>query len=123
MRMTRITMTTTLTVRKMVRAPQRIGESFDGILGFGGALPDMSGFCPGTASSTPSLVGGGFLPDFGESLTSGLISVGMVLVRSGQRKSDKQTYNNNIGHALRLMSDNCDYSMITTNKKALDLAI
>ena len=60
MRMIRITIITTLTVRKMVRAPQRIGESFDGSLGFGGALPGASGFCPGTASSTPSLVGTGF---------------------------------------------------------------
>ena len=74
---------TTLTARNTVRAPQRIGASLDGSFGFGGESPLWTvGFCPGTASSTPSLVGTGFCPFSGESLTRGLISDGIVLVRS-----------------------------------------
>ena len=53
----------TLTARNTERAPQRIGASFEGILGFGGPLFFISGFSPGMASSTPSLAGaGGFSP-------------------------------------------------------------
>ena len=62
-RMTRITNITTLTARNTERAPQRIGASFEGILGFGGPSFFISGFSPGMASSTPSLAGaGGFSP-------------------------------------------------------------
>ena len=62
-RMMRITSTTTLTVRNTESAPQRIGASFEGILGFGGPSFGMFGFSPGMASSTPWLAGaGGFSP-------------------------------------------------------------
>ena len=75
--------TTKLTERKMERAPQRIGASFDGILGFGGASLGAAGFSPGTASSTPSVGGGGLSPGFSVvSLMKGLIRDGTVFLRS-----------------------------------------
>lgn len=90
MRMMRMTIITTLTVRKIPRAPQRIGASLEGTFGFAGASLGTVGFSPGTASSTPSLVGTGFWPFSGESLTSGLISDGMVLVRSVHEGCNKK---------------------------------
>ena len=78
MRMIRINIITTLTARKMVRAPQRSGESFEGTLGFAGASLGAAGFCPGTASSTPSSTGAFFCPSPAPPLIKGLINEGAV---------------------------------------------
>ena len=87
--MMRITSIATLTVRNTERAPQRIGASFEGILGFGGPLFVNSGFSPGMASSTPSLAGaGGFSPLCGFSLISGLIIDGTIFFLSDQKKGE-----------------------------------
>ena len=88
-RMMRITSVATLTARNTERAPQRIGASFEGILGFGGPLFLISGFSPGMASSTPSLAGaGGFSPLWGFSLISGLIIDGTIFFLSNQEKKE-----------------------------------
>ena len=87
--MMRITSVATLMARNTERAPQRIGASFEGILGFGGPLFLISGFSPGMASSTPSLAGaGGFSPLWGFSLISGLIIDGTIFFLSNQEKEE-----------------------------------
>ena len=87
MRMIRTSIMMTLTTRKMVRAPQRRGASFEGTFGFSESSPLVAvGFCPGTASSTPSLEGTGLCIASGPLPISGLIREGAVLLRSVRMK-------------------------------------